>query len=203
MNDFDYIVREKCAITGERECESLFKMKFPLFCGCVSQAQDEDIIADMEFVIFKPSGVVQLKNLIPLEILYKNGHDAGAVGALWEAHHSAFADFVMSFKPKNVLEIGGAHGKLALKCLAKDSKLSYTIIEPNSTKHEQIHYIDDFFGNAILPQKYDCIVHSHTFEHIYEPNEFLRTIYDSLCESAQTSGGGKANFFSAKYAKVA
>lgn len=188
MKHFNYIVREKCAITGNIEFESLFKMKFPLFCGCVKQSQNDDIIADMEFVIAKPSGVVQLKNLIPLDLLYKDGHDAGAVGALWDSHHSEFADFVMSFKPKNVLEIGGAHGKLALKCLEKEPNLSYTIIEPNSTKHDKIHYIDGFFGKDKLPQKYDCIVHSHTFEHIYEPNEFLSAIYDSLC--AQTNGGG-------------
>lgn len=199
MKDFNYIMREKCAITGDSEFESLFKMKFPLFCGCVKQAQNKDIIADMEFVIAKPSGVVQLKNLIPLDLLYKDGHDAGAVGALWDSHHSAFADFVVSFKPKNVLEIGGAHGKLALKCLEKDSNLSYTIIEPNSTKHDKIHYIDGFFGNATLPQKYDCIVHSHTFEHIYEPNEFLSAIYDSLCESAQTSGGGESQNSNSAY----
>lgn len=116
---FNYIVREKCAVTDEAGFESLFSYDFPLFCGCTNLPQSEDVIAKMDFVIANPSGVVQLKNLIPLDLLYQNGHDSGAVGALWSSHHAEFADFVMSFSPKNVLEIGGGHSKLALNCLAK------------------------------------------------------------------------------------
>lgn len=179
---FEYITREKCAVTGEANLEPLFSYDFPLFCGCTDEAQDNDIIAKMDFVISKPSGVIQLKNLIPLNLLYKNGHDAGAVGNLWEKHHAEFADFVMSFAPKKVLEIGGGHSKLALNCLKKDANLNYTIIEPNPTKHEQIHYINGFFGQSALPDKYDCVVHSHLFEHIYNPNEFLGEIYECLCD---------------------
>lgn len=187
---FKYITRKKCAVTGDTEFEPLFGYDFPLFCGCTDESQESDIIAKMDFVISKPSGVIELKNLIPLDLLYKNGHDAGAVGALWSEHHAEFADFVMSFSPKNVLEIGGGHSKLALNCLAKNKNLNYTIIEPNPTKHEQIHYINGFFGKTKMPNKYDCVVHSHLFEHIYAPNEFLGEIYeylsDDLCGGAQT-----------------
>lgn len=186
MQDFTYITRTQCAVTGEGEFEPAFSLRFPLFCGCVNEAQSEDIIANMEFVIAKKSGVVQLKNLIPLDLLYKNGHDAGVVGALWEAHHSEFSDFVMKFHPRKVLEIGGGHGKLALKCLERDKHLDYTILEPNSTKHDKIRYIDGFFGKSALLQKYDCVVHSHVFEHIYAPNEFLGAIYENLI------GGGES-----------
>lgn len=60
---FDYITREKCAVTGEVEFEPLFSLDFPLFCGCTNEVQDSDIIAKMDFVISKPSGVLQLKTL--------------------------------------------------------------------------------------------------------------------------------------------
>lgn len=102
---FNYIVREKCAVTDEVGFEPLFRYDFPLFCGCTNLPQSEDIIAKMDFVIAKISGVIELKNLIPLDLLYQNGHDAGAVYALWSSHHAKFADFVMSFSPKNVLEM--------------------------------------------------------------------------------------------------
>ena len=180
MKHINYIVRSRCAVTGERKFEEAFGYDFPLFCGCTNTPKSEDIVSRMDFVISKPSGVVQLKRLIPLDLLYKNGHDSGFVGALWDEHHTKFADFVISFKPTKVLEIGGGHGKLALKCLKKDRTLSYTIIEPNSTKHKKITYIDGFFGKIKLPTKYDTIVHSHTFEHIYEPNNFLKQIYETL-----------------------
>ena len=191
MKKIDYIERTNCAITGESEFEPAFGFDFPLFCGCTNEPQSEDLVARMNFVIFKPSGVVQLKNLVPLDVLYKNGHDAGSVGALWEEHHSEFASFVMSFKPKKLLEIGGGHGKLALKCLEKDKTLSYTIIEPNSTKHEKITYIDSFFGKEKLDTKYDTIVHSHTFEHIYEPNLFLTQIYEALSGGLNSLNAGE------------
>lgn len=53
MQDFTYITRTQCAVTGEGEFEPAFSLRFPLFCGCVNEAQSEDIIANMEFVIAK------------------------------------------------------------------------------------------------------------------------------------------------------
>lgn len=188
MPEISYIKRAKCAVSGDSEFELLSSGDYPLFCGCTDAPECEDIIARMDFAISKPSGVVQLKNLIPLETLYAHGHDAGAVGALWERHHGAFADFVMGFSPQKVLEIGGGHGKLAQKCLEKDANLSYTIIEPNSSKkHENVAYIDGFFGRDEIAGNFDTIVHSHTFEHIYEPNEFLAQIHKVLENSASQS----------------
>ncbi|MCR2065470.1 class I SAM-dependent methyltransferase [Campylobacter helveticus] len=44
--------------------------------------------------------------------------------------------------------------------------------------------IDGFFEKKALEgKKFDLIAHSHTFEHIYEPNKFLN-------ECAQMLGGG-------------
>lgn len=180
----DYILRKESAITGEKNCEVLASYDFPLFCGCTNEKEEEDIIARCEFGIFE-SGSIELLKLIPLDLLYQNGHGAGAVGALWQKHHEEFANFLMSFKPKSVLEIGGGHGKLAKECLKLDEGLKYTIIEPNSSaKDERINYIDGFFEKKALEgKKFDLIAHSHTFEHIYEPNKFLN-------ECAQMLGGG-------------
>lgn len=182
----DYILRKESAITGEKNYEVLASYDFPLFCGCTDENEDKDIIARCEFGIFE-SGSIELLKLIPLDILYKNGHGAGAVGALWQKHHEEFANFLMSFKPKFVLEIGGGHGKLAKECLRLDEGLKYTIIEPNSsTKDERINYIDGFFEKeALKDKKFDLIAHSHTFEHIYEPNKFLNE-----CAQMLLHGGG-------------
>lgn len=120
---------------------------------------------------------MQLKKLIPLSVLYANGHDAGSVGVLWEEHHKEFAQFIMQNNPKNVLEIGGGHGRLSQNCL-KLGRVNWTIVEPNSKKkYENIEYIDGFFSKEICKNKnFDTIIHSHTFEHIYNPNEFLEEI---------------------------
>lgn len=199
MEELPYITREKCAIINNDDLEILTSKDYPVFCGCVSQDnKTKDIIAKQIFAISKKHGVVQLKKLIPLDILYQEGHDAGSVGNLWESHHAEFADFILKTRPQNVLEIGGGHSYLALNCL-KQKNIKWSIVEPNPTyKDKQINYIETFFTKDImLENKYDTVVHSHTFEHIYNPNKFLSDI-------ASTMGGGGDNaVLYPQYAKMA
>ena len=54
----------------------------------------------------KSSGLIQLKQLLPLEVLYPEAHGAGAIGAMWERHHRTFAEFVHQYAPTSVLEVG-------------------------------------------------------------------------------------------------
>lgn len=194
IKNINTIKRQKCIINNT-ELEFLSKDDFPLFCGCVKSDLKDDVICEQEWVISK-EGVIQLKNLIPLEILYKQGHDSGAVGSLWEEHHKEFANFILKSNPKNVLEIGGGHGKLAKHCLEK-KPLSWTIVEPNSkNKDENIDYIDGFFHKEIFNHKhFDTIIHSHTFEHIYNPHEFLEDISSAI-------GGGEDDIFNSQFKKI-
>ncbi|EJJ1891097.1 SAM-dependent methyltransferase, partial [Campylobacter jejuni] len=78
MNSIKYISRKKCVISNT-ELEFLSKDTFPLFCGCVETDLKDDLICEQEWAISK-YGVIQLKNLIPLELLYKNGHNSGTIG---------------------------------------------------------------------------------------------------------------------------
>ncbi|HEF1319961.1 TPA: class I SAM-dependent methyltransferase, partial [Campylobacter jejuni] len=187
MRKVNLIKRQKCVIDNT-ELELLSRDEFPLFCGCVESDLKDDLICEQEWVISK-EGVIQLKNLIPLEILYANGHDAGVVGALWEEHHREFADFIIKSNPKSILEIGGGHGKLSQNCLSL-ADIKWTIVEPNSeNKHKNVDYIDGFFHKEIFNNRsFDTITHSHTFEHIYNPHEFLEEISSALM------GGGKMIF---------
>ncbi|EAI3095138.1 methyltransferase domain-containing protein, partial [Campylobacter lari] len=177
------IKRSRCPITNSENIEILSNRKFPLFCGCTTENSESDLIYEEEFAICKDSGVLFSNKLIPLDILYKNGHYAGSVGKIWEEHHEAFANFISQVKPRNILEIGGGHGKLAQNFL-KLQKTNWTIVEPDTkNKFSNVNYIDGFFDKNICKDKqYDVIVHSHTFEHIYDPNEFLNDISDSLNE---------------------
>ncbi|AJC87299.1 class I SAM-dependent methyltransferase [Campylobacter insulaenigrae] len=180
----DYIVRKKCAVGCSEKLEILSKVKFPVFCGCVLDDRELDLIAEEEVVISQ-DGVVQLKKLIPLEILYASGHDSGATGLIWNQHHEEFSKFILNFEPKNVLEIGGGHGKLAKHCL-ENSDINWTIMEPNPThKNPKVQYIESFFNATDLKHGvYDTIIHSHTLEHIYDPHNFLSEICTLL------NGGG-------------
>lgn len=178
------IKRQKCTI-GNAELEFLSKENFPLFCGCVESDLKYDLICEQEWVISK-EGVIQLKkNLIPLEILYANGHDTGVAGVLWEEHHREFVSFIIKSDSKSILVIGGKHGKLSQNRLSL-AGIKWTIVEPSSeNKHKNVDYIDGFFHKEIFNNRsFDTIAHSHTFEHIYNPHEFLKEI------SSAFIGGG-------------
>nr|WP_193699228.1 methyltransferase domain-containing protein [Campylobacter bilis] len=180
-NNINLIIRDECPITQSKNIEIISTRLFPLFCGCTNQNPKEDILCEEQFAICNDSGILFLNKLIPLDILYKNGHYAGNVGKIWEEHHKEFAKFISQIKPKNVLEIGGGHGKLSQFFLELDN-VNWTIIEPNiENKFKNVNYIDGFFNKNICNNKqYDTIVHSHVFEHIYNPCMFVSDISNSL-----------------------
>lgn len=209
MDTIPYIDREECVITKDCDLEILNSESYPIFCGCLPHDDlKSDIIATQTFAISK-SGVIQLKRLIPLDILYQYGHDAGSVGGLWDSHHKEFAEFIMQAQPKKILEIGGGHSKLALHCLQYEEKLEWNIVEPNPTrKDNRIVYIESFFTKEILEQgNYDTIIHSHTFEHMYDPHSFLADIaatsIDATCIDTTMGGGGQDALLCPKHAKMA
>ena len=97
-NTLENLTRFECAITETKDLEPLHTFSnFPVFMGCTQQPTEDDKFYDMEWCISSSSGVIQLKELIPLEVLYPEQHQAGTVGNLWAQHHKAFARFILSF----------------------------------------------------------------------------------------------------------
>lgn len=172
-----YLERVQCAITGATDLEPLYTFPgFPVFMGCLDQPEDMDLKHEMSWSISKSSGLIQLKKLLPLEVLYPESHGAGAVGKLWERHHASFAQFVNRFSPSSVFEIGGAHGILEKEC-QKFGNFSWTILEPNPSPVDgcKAKFIKGFFDeNFKYDESFDTVVHSHVFEHIYKPDDFMR-----------------------------
>lgn len=168
--------RQRCTISGSDDLEHLYTFpKFPVFMGCMDQPQSDDLKEDMSWWISRSSGVIQLKQLIPLDVLYPESHGAGAVGTLWEKHHMAFAEFVHATAPKAVLEIGGAHGILA-RNYKSFASIPWTILEPNPSPVAgcEARFIKGFFDDKfVFDGEFDALVHSHVFEHIYEPDQFM------------------------------
>lgn len=170
------IERSCCAITGKADLEPLYHFdNFPVFMGCLNQTIEDDIKANMCWWISKKAGSIQLKKLIPLNDLYPESHGAGCVGALWDRHHEAFATFLNEFNPESVFEIGGAHGILAQK-YKKIAEIPWTILEPNPEPVNgcDARFIKGFFDDSFsYADPFDTVVHSHVFEHIYEPDKFM------------------------------
>ena len=107
------IDREKCSVTDSEDLEIIHSVKdFPVKMGCTDRPQELDLKAEMLWAISKSSGLIQLKKLIPLDLLYSEQHGPGTVGKTWKLHHQEFAKFLIKHGFGNVLEIAGAHGIL-------------------------------------------------------------------------------------------
>ena len=172
-------------ITGTSDLEHLFTFdNFPVFMGCADGPESKDLRSSMSWWISKSSGLVQLKELIPLPVLYPESHGAGEVGALWRKHHSEFADFVAGFEPRSVFEIGGAHGILEAEH-RRHREIPWTILDPNPhpSKETKAKFIKGFFDKDYkFDGEFDSVIHSHLFEHVYDPAEFVRALRDFMPE---------------------
>lgn len=177
------IERKADVVTGSTRLEDLHTLRdFPVFMGSVEHDQSKDLTADMSWSISRDSGLIQLKKLLPLDVLYQAQTTTSAVGALWMKHHREFATFVREYAPKAVLELGGAHGILSVE-YQKYQDIPWTILEPNPAPVEgcRARFIKGFFDSKFsLKESIDTVIHSHVFEHLYEPAEFVKHLAEFI-----------------------
>jgi len=178
------IFRNKDVVSKKQDLINLYCFKsFPVFMGCTNKKKEEDIMSDMNWSISKNSGAIQLNPLLPLNIVYQEGHGSGCVGKIWNEHHKNFAEFVHQFKLKSVLEIGGLHGILSKMYQKFDNTIDWSIVEPNPipVKGVTANFIKGYFDNNFeFYKSFDAIIHSHVFEHIYDPHSFMKNINNFL-----------------------
>ena len=174
------ISRSKCLITGSHDLEELHNYSsFPVFIGCTNQDKSKDKFADLKISISKTSGIIQLSELLPLELIYSEYHSE-ALGSVWKNHHLEFSSFVQSnIKEFSVLEIGGSNCELAELCIKLNKKLCWSIVEPNLFKnsHKDISLYNGFIEERLdLVSSSRNVVHSHVLEHLYNPMDVLNKI---------------------------
>lgn len=180
----NYINREKSVITQQENLEHLYTFKnFPVFFGCIDQPKEKDIVADMIWKIDPLTGIIQLSQLIPLDILYMEQH-VDATGQTWKNYNNDFSEYVLKNKTGNILEIGGGSGKIANIILSKDNSISFTAVEPNPLFEEKdnLKVIKAFFSRNLKNQidNNQTIIFSQVYEHVYDPEEFLTEISEFL-----------------------
>ncbi len=178
MKKIDKIIRGNDVVSGG-SLEYLHGMKlFPVFIGCTKDSEEKDVKSDMCWYISKDTGMIQLNPVLPLDLVYQEEHGSGCVGGLWLQHHQEFAKFIQQQAPKSVLEIGGAHGILSRE-YKKENAIDWTILEPNPlpAKGVDATFIKGFFDDKFtFNGEIDTIIHSHVFEHVYYPDEFINNI---------------------------
>lgn len=148
--------------------------------GTTNEEYSEDLFIDQEWLICEKCGTLQLGNLLPLDVLYAENHNA-VIGSLWLNHHKSFRNFVLQDEISSICEIGAAHGHLA-KLILEEIKAEYLIIEPNPLFEDpRIKIIDGWVeDNTEEISKFTTIIHSHVLEHIYHPFDFMNRLAKSL-----------------------
>lgn len=176
-------IRTNCCMCGSTDLSFYQRVRdVPVFMGVTTQERSLDRILDQEWQICGDCGLLQLRDLLPLDLLYSEGHHHEVVGETWFSHHMEFAEFISKSSGKKVLEVGSAHGVLAKNLLNTCKFDSYTIVEPSpGTYPETCLVVRDYIENqSELISAQDSIVHSHLIEHLYEPAKFIKNLSDNL-----------------------
>lgn len=177
----EMIARTRDVISGKEDLDVLYIMRdFPVYMGVTDDSLENDLFADEKWMISKGSGMIQLNELIPAEILYAKSHNS-AIGAMWKKHHEKFADFLYKHKGlRGILEIGGGNGILNKNYVNSYGETSWTIIEPSSVEPLagcRATYVRKFwkkpFDFSCIQTAYDTLVHTHLIEHQFDIHEFM------------------------------
>lgn len=180
------IKRDTCIICNSKKLSYVYCFeKFPIHMSVYNDVTQElNIKDDMIWEACDECNFIQLKNLIEPDILYKKPHNP-AIGKTWEKHNLSFSDFVKNYDIKEVVEIGGANLKLA-NLVINDNIKNYNIVDFSSGKYQnqklnkKIKLIQSSFEDYKFQEDTDAIILSHTFEHFYDPGEFLEKIYHKI-----------------------
>ncbi len=184
MNEDNIIVRKECVLCGSTNLEKLYEFKdFPVNQNTTYSSRENDILLDLEYDICKESGMVQVKKLVPEDILY-NGEHSRSIGSIWQNHHKAFAKFIAIFHPNSIFEIGGGAGYLEKNYNEyQNPKIKWVILEPNPDPVDgcSAHYEVGFFDqNYNIKTEFDTVIFSHLFEHIYRPDVFMASLASKM-----------------------
>jgi len=175
------IERKRCVVCQSTSLESCLTLEnFPIYMG----VSDENPVKINQYrKICKECGCIQLSQLIPLDILYKNPHNP-AIGKTWEEHNRRFVDFSIKYCGEHIVEIGGGNGRIASLILNK-KKCSYTIYDKHYSENlpSEIKRTHEFYNpsnTSSSSDKCDTIISSHVVEHLYDPKEYFKAFYERL-----------------------
>ena len=179
------IVRKNSLLDNSSKLEHLHTFRnMPVSNGCTTNSKSDDIVMDQIWDICKNTGLVQLRELAPLDLVYKFPHNDG-VGNTWENHDMELCNFIDEMNLKKVFEIGAGSGRLGKLYLSKNTTNHWTALEPNHSYDEivmpnLVHLREWFDLNYKIDKHYDAIIHSHVLEHSYDPTSFLKSIYEQI-----------------------
>ncbi len=181
MKDFNQL---KCPISNSKKFKKIFSLKkFPIYMG-VEKKKHKSELKDMNYYVNKDTGTVQIYPRVPLKKLYYKSHGSGKIGKTWQKHHLSFFNFFKNNLKGQIVEVGGGHNSLTDNFknfkISKNCKIISFEPNPSKKKFNNHKIIKNFFDNKSVNSSKmnncDLVVHSHLFEHIYNPLGFLKLV---------------------------
>jgi hypothetical protein len=179
----------KCILTGSRKFKKIFSLKkFPIYLGVVKKKFKCEFL-DLNFLINRLSGTVQIYPRVNLKKLYFKSHGSGSVGETWKKHHSLFFNVIFKYLKGNIIEVGGGSNSIGLagKINTKKNIKIYTFDPTSSLRtKDNLKVIRNFFSekelslNKVKKNSIFLVVHSHVAEHMYDIKNFFLLIHKYL-----------------------
>jgi hypothetical protein len=178
------MIRANCVLCNSSSLNDIFTLSnYPITPSSNNLDHSTDEFQDCIFMSCANCSCIQLKTLIDPIKLYSNSHNSTEETPTWKEHHRLFADFIKDNNMHDtILEIGG-NGGILYKLLSSYAQ-EYILMDicdsemrPKEVKFIQGNCEDfNFTGHR-------CIVLSHTFEHLYNPREFITNLHTAKVDS--------------------
>lgn len=181
-----------CPISYSKKFKKIFSIKkFPIFMG-VSKNKINYDFENINWWINSESGNIQIHPKISLDKLYFKSHGSGTVGKTWQDHHELFFKLVKKYLKGNICEIGGGQNSVLNKTKNFSKIKNFYCFDKNlklKKKNKKIKKINKFFDKNYFKNEksfsIDLLIHSHTFEHLYDPNMFLNDVKSILSKNGK------------------
>ena len=157
----------------------------------VSKKNSISHFEDLNWWINLKSGNIQIHPKVSLDKLYFKSHGSGTVGKTWKDHHEIFFKLVKKYLKGNICEIGGGQNSILNKIKDLSKIKNFYCFDKNlklKKKNKKIKKINQFLNIEYFKKNHllvDLVVHSHTFEHLYDPNKFLEDIKSILTKKGK------------------
>jgi len=181
-----------CPISYSKEFKKIFSIKkFPIFMGASKKSHNYEY-ESLNWWINKKSGNIQIYPKVSLDKLYFKSHGSGTVGKTWKDHHKLFFQLANKYLKGNICEIGGGNNSILNKIKNFSKIKKFYSFDKNlqlKKKNKKITIIKKFFNTKYFKFnencKIDLVLHSHTFEHLYNPNKFLNDVKSILSKNGK------------------
>jgi len=173
-----------CPLIKKSDFQKIIEIKkFPVFMGTTNKKQYKYL--DLKWWINKKTGSVQIYPKAKLNDVYFKSHGSGSIGTVWKKHHFQFFNFIKKYLVGNICELGGGSNSIIHQIDNYKKIINFFVFDKNFSleiKNRKIKVIKKFYEEKLISEniKFNLFVHSHTFEHLYDPLKVLNSINRKL-----------------------